>query len=131
MKSESFCFEESFYLSPRPSKHQYYVVFKVLKVEIMTFQKYHQNQFRPVQSTLKNAPKNMVIPVFAERFKINRFLPIYFLTVFGFFSKFIFLGSAGRAEPLMIFRATISSFCSFFFLPFLFVTFLIFVTFFI
>ena len=44
----------------------------------------------------------MVIPVFAETFKINKFLPIYFLTFFAFFSKFIFLGSAGRAEPLMI-----------------------------
>ena len=41
----------------------------------------------------------MVIPVFAETFKINKFLPIYFLPFFGFFSKFIFLGSAGRAEP--------------------------------
>ena len=44
----------------------------------------------------------MVIPVFAETFKINKFLPIYFLTFFAFFSKFIFLGSAGRAEPFMI-----------------------------
>ena len=99
MKSESFCFEESFYPSPSPSKHQYYVVFKVLKVEIMTFQKSHQNQFRQVQSMQKNTLKNMVIPVFAETFKINKFLPIYFLTFFAFFSKFIFLGSAGRAEP--------------------------------
>ena len=46
----------------------------------------------------------MVIPVFAETFKINKFLPIYFLTFFGFFSKFIFLGSAGRAEPYKIRR---------------------------
>ena len=44
----------------------------------------------------------MVIPVFAETFKIDKFLQIYFLTFFAFFSKFIFLGSAGRAEPLMI-----------------------------
>ena len=33
----------------------------------------------------------MVIPVVAETFKINKFLPIYFLTFFAFFSKFIFL----------------------------------------
>ena len=85
MKSESFRFEESFYHSPRPSKHQICVVFKALKVETMTFQKSHQNQFRAVQSTRKNTLKNMVIPVFAETFKINKFLLIYFLTLFIYF----------------------------------------------
>ena len=53
----------------------------------------------------------MVIPVFAETFKINKFLPIYFLTFFAFFSKFIFLGSAGRAEPLMILIVFVDLFC--------------------
>ena len=51
MKSESFCFKESFYHSPKPSKHQIYNVFKVVKVELVTFRKSHQNQFRLVQST--------------------------------------------------------------------------------
>ena len=106
MKSEYFCFEESFYHSPRPSKHQFCEVLKVLKVEIMTLQKSHQNQFRPVQSTRKNTLKNMVIPVFAETFKTYDLLQIYVLTFFVFLSKFIFVGSAGRAEPLMIIQAT-------------------------
>ena len=91
MKSESFCFEESFYHSPRPSKHQFCIVFKVLKVEIMFFsQTSHQNQFRPVQSTRKNTLKSMVIPVFAETLKINKLLPIYFLTFFVFLKIHIF-----------------------------------------
>ena len=38
MESESFCFQESFYHSPRPSKQQVYTVVKGLRVESMAFQ---------------------------------------------------------------------------------------------
>ncbi len=60
-----------------------------------TFQKTHEYNFRPIQSTQKNTLKNMLISVFAKTFKNNQFsqnyffkrLPLFFiLTVFRYYA---------------------------------------------